>query len=83
LDEVVRTSNQLERTGNIEALTEYLKENGQVLGMKDYIRDLDKDMKSLRESRTGDTTSLGWSLIRSVKSLDALRQGRDCTYRAN
>jgi hypothetical protein len=51
LDEVVRTSNQLERTGNIEALQDYLKENGQVLGMKDYIRSLDKDMKSLRESR--------------------------------
>jgi hypothetical protein len=51
LDEVVRTSNQLERTGNIEALQEYLKDNGQVLGMKDYIRSLDKDMKSLRESR--------------------------------
>jgi hypothetical protein len=27
LDEVVRTSNQLERTGNIEALQEYLKDN--------------------------------------------------------
>jgi hypothetical protein len=51
LDEVVRTSNQLERTGNIEALQDYLKENGQVLGIKDYIRSLDKDMKSLRESR--------------------------------
>jgi hypothetical protein len=51
LDEVVRTSNQLERTGNIEALQEYLKDNGQVLGIKDYIRSLDKDMKSLRESR--------------------------------
>jgi hypothetical protein len=51
LDEVVRTSNQLERTGNIEALQDYLKDNGQVLGMKDYIRSLDKDMKSLRESR--------------------------------
>jgi hypothetical protein len=51
LDEVVRTSNQLERTGNIEALQGYLKDNGQVLGIKDYIRSLDKDMKSLRESR--------------------------------
>jgi hypothetical protein len=51
LDEVVRTSNQLERTGNIEALQDYLKDNGQVLGIKDYIRSLDKDMKSLRESR--------------------------------
>ncbi|MEK9812872.1 MAG: LPD38 domain-containing protein, partial [Bordetella sp.] len=44
LDEVVRTTNQLERTGNIDALQEYLADNGQVLGMKDYIRALDKDM---------------------------------------
>jgi hypothetical protein len=73
LDEVVRTSNQLERTGNIEALTEYLKENGQVLGMKDYIRDLDKDMKSLRESRLAINISK-MEPDQKRQSLDALRK---------
>jgi hypothetical protein len=73
LDEVVRTSNQLERTGNIEALTEYLKENGQVLGMKDYIRDLDKDMKSLRESRLAINISR-MEPDQKRQSLDALRK---------
>jgi hypothetical protein len=73
MDEVVRTSNQLERTGNIEALTEYLKENGQVLGMKDYIRDLDKDMKSLRESRLAINISR-MEPDQKRQSLDALRR---------
>jgi hypothetical protein len=73
MDEVVRTSNQLERTGNIEALTEYLKENGQVLGMKDYIRDLDKDMKSLRESRLAINISR-MEPDQKRQSLDALRK---------
>jgi hypothetical protein len=73
LDEVVRTSNQLERTGNIKALTEYLKENGQVLGMKDYIRDLDKDMKALRESRLAINISR-MEPDQKRQSLDALRK---------
>ena len=73
MDEVVRTSNQLERTGNIEALTEYLKENGQVLGMKDYIRDLNKDMKSLRESRLAINISR-MEPDQKRQSLDALRK---------
>jgi len=73
LDEVVRTTNQLERTGNIEALQEYLKDNGQVLGMKDYIRALDKDMKSLRESRMAINMSR-MEPDQKRESLDALRR---------
>jgi hypothetical protein len=73
LDEVVRTSNQLERTGNIEALQEYLKDNGQVLGMKDYVRSLDKDMKSLRESRMAINMSRMES-DQKREALDSLRR---------
>ena len=50
--EVVRTVNMLERTGRVEELREYLKENGKLYAMKDYVSTLDKDMKQLREART-------------------------------
>jgi hypothetical protein len=73
LDEVVRTTNQLERTGNIDALQEYLKDNGQVLGMKDYVRALDKDMKSIRESRLAINISR-MEPDQKREALDALRR---------
>jgi hypothetical protein len=73
VDEVVRTSNQLERTGDIKALTEYLKDNGQVLNVKDYVRDLDKDMKALRESRLAINISR-MEPDQKRDALDALRK---------
>jgi hypothetical protein len=73
VDEVVRTSNQLERTGNVKALSEYLKENGQVLGIKDYVRDLDKDMKSIRESKMAINMSR-MDPDQKRDALDALRR---------
>jgi hypothetical protein len=73
VDEVVRTSNQLERTGDIKSLTEYLKDNGQVLNVKDYVRDLDKDMKALRESRLAINISR-MEPDQKREALDALRK---------
>ena len=73
VDEVVRTSNQLERTGDIKNLTEYLKENGQVLAIKDYVRDLDKDMKSIRESKMAINMSR-MDPDQKREALDALRR---------
>jgi hypothetical protein len=73
VDEVVRTSNQLERTGDVKALSEYLKENGQVLGIKDYVRDLEKDMKSIRESKMAINMSR-MEPDQKREALDALRR---------
>lgn len=49
VDKVTRTINLLERTTKFEDMGEYLTENINVLAVKDYIQDLEKDMKELRE----------------------------------
>ena len=50
-DEVVRTSNYLERTANYEDLSRFMSDNYQMLANKDYIRDLEKTMKEFREMK--------------------------------
>jgi len=49
VDEVVRTSNLLERTGNYEEWGPYMRDNIKMLSTKDYIADLEKSMKEFRE----------------------------------
>jgi hypothetical protein len=51
VDTTVRTMNLLEKTAKPEEFAEYVKENMGYLGVKDYVRDLEKEMKSLREMR--------------------------------
>ena len=51
VDEVTRTVNALERTGDYENLIEYQKENGKLLAIKPYIQALNKDMADLRDSK--------------------------------
>lgn len=52
VDEVTRTVNLLERTGQYEDMGKYMQDNMQMLAVKDYIQDLEKQMKELREMRT-------------------------------
>jgi hypothetical protein len=49
VDETVRTSNLLERTGNYEEWGPYMQDNIKMLSTKDYIADLEKSMKEFRE----------------------------------
>jgi hypothetical protein len=50
-DEVVRTSNYLERTANYEDLSRFMSDNYKMLANKDYISDLEKTMKEFREMK--------------------------------
>lgn len=52
VDEAVRTSNFLEKTSNFEELGKYNEETLKVLASKDFISDMEKDMKELREMAT-------------------------------
>jgi hypothetical protein len=49
VDQVVRTSNMLERTSNFKEMGEYATENIKILATQDYVKDLAKDMKELQE----------------------------------
>ena len=51
VDEAVRTSNMLEKTMQLEELIKYQEDNAQILAMQDYIKDLDKSLKELRDTR--------------------------------
>ena len=51
VDEVVRTTNFLERSMRFDEYAEYLNENANVLAVKDYISDMEKSMKEIREAR--------------------------------
>ena len=50
VDEVVRTVNLMERTGNAEDMGDYIEKNAYLLGMKGYISSVEKQMKGLREA---------------------------------
>jgi uncharacterized phage infection (PIP) family protein YhgE len=47
---VVKTVNDLQRTGNSEDLKTYLEENKKLYGLKNYINTLDKSMKQLNQA---------------------------------
>jgi len=51
VDEVTRTINLLERTGDYKAWGEYYQDNMNMLATKDYIQDLEKQMKELRDMK--------------------------------
>ena len=50
VDEVVRTINLMERTGNIDELAKYGEENIHLYSMRSYISSVEKDMKKMREA---------------------------------
>ena len=51
VDKTTRTINLLERTGNFDAWGEYYKDNMSLIATKDYVSDLEKDMKEIREMK--------------------------------
>ena len=57
VDEAVRTSNFLEKTSNFEEMGKYSEETLRVLASKDFISDMEKDMKEYREFATYVRTS--------------------------
>jgi len=57
VDTTVRTMNFLEKTGESEEYTQYLKDNIGTFAYKDYVRDTEKTMKELREMRLAVRTS--------------------------
>jgi hypothetical protein len=61
VDEVVRTVNLMERTGNAEDLGAYMEKNAQLFGMRNYISSVEKQMKVMREAaiqiRSSDMSS--------------------------
>jgi hypothetical protein len=50
VDEVVRTVNLLERTGKIEDIEAYMKQNAPMFAAQDYVKAVESDMKALREA---------------------------------
>ena len=50
VDEAVRTENLLEKTGNYEAMGEYITDNANLLATHDYILEMDKKMKELQQN---------------------------------
>jgi hypothetical protein len=57
VDTTVRTMNLLEKTARPEDFSNYIQENIGYLANKDYVRDLEKSMKELREMRTAIRSS--------------------------
>jgi len=57
VDEVVRSSNLLERSMNFKEYGPYMTENIKMLAAKDYLNDLEKTMKDYREMRQVITSS--------------------------
>ena len=61
MDEVVRTINLMERTGNVEDMADYVEKNAPMFGMRDYISSVEKQMKVMREAamqiRSSDMSS--------------------------
>jgi hypothetical protein len=51
VDQAVRTSNLLERTGNVENLSEYQADNMPLLASKDYVNALYKDLKKFNDMK--------------------------------
>jgi hypothetical protein len=59
VDTVVRTMSLLEKTARPEEYAKYLQDNIGVLAVKDYVRDIEKSMKELRDMRrTINSTSM-------------------------
>jgi Large polyvalent protein associated domain 38/ADP-Ribosyltransferase in polyvalent proteins len=57
VDTFTRTSNLLEKTAKPEEFLEYVQKNAGMLGVKDYVLGLEKEMKQLRDMRRTITSS--------------------------
>jgi len=50
VDEVVRTVNLMERTGNVGDMADYVEKNAHLFGIRNYISSVEKQMKVMREA---------------------------------
>jgi hypothetical protein len=57
VDTFTRTSNLLEKTSKPEEFLEYVQKNAGMLGVKDYVLGMEKEMKQLRDMRRTITSS--------------------------
>jgi len=69
---VIRTLNLLEKSGDIDAYMEYMKENGSLYNMRGYINTIDKNMKQVREARKYVNDTKGLSPDEKREQLDSL-----------
>jgi hypothetical protein len=69
---VVRTLNLLEKSGDIDAYMDYMKENGSLYNMRGYINTIDKNMKQVREARKYINDAKGLSPDEKREQLDSL-----------
>ena len=69
VDQVVRTMNLMERTGQGKEMGEYIKDHVRMFGMRDYVSGVEKDMKQLREA----TVKIRSSSMDPDAKRDALR----------
>jgi hypothetical protein len=76
VDEVVRTVNLMERTGNAEGLGDYVEKNAYLLGVKGYISSVEKQMKGLREAAI-QIRSSDMSAEEKRDSLSAITQAQN------
>jgi hypothetical protein len=76
VDEVVRTVNLMERTGNVEGMGDYIEKNAYLLGMKGYISSVEKQMKVLREAAI-QIRSSDMSPEEKRESLSAITQAQN------
>jgi hypothetical protein len=74
IDQITRTMNVLERTGNNEDLKEYLQEKGKLYGLKNYVNIIDKDMKRLRQMQIAITNSTTMEADAKRQALDAIHE---------
>ena len=73
LDKAVSTINHLERTGKSNELLEYLNEKQPLIDLAPYIRQLDKDLKSLRMERNFILESPSMAPELKKQTLNAIR----------
>ena len=73
LDQAVATINHLERTGQFNKLADFQKENLDLLSIKPHIRQLNKDLKQLRDYRKVVQSSTSMSSDSKRASLDSIR----------
>ena len=76
VDQAVATANMLERTGKIDDLKAFLKDQGKMIAISPYIKALDKDMKDLREIKTAVLQSKG-DPDKKRERLDAIRRAEN------
>ena len=69
---VIRTLNLLEKSGDIDAYMDYMKENGSLYNMRGYINTIDKNMKQVREARKYVNDTKGLTPDEKREQLDSL-----------